>query len=433
MRREFSESELKERIKLNQKRLTEPYYQIESVFEDTAGWPGDKQGRALLAFVSHYKIDGTKIPCMEQMVSFLCEKTNQYGYFGDLAGGAVDEQQLSGHNWYLRGLCEYYEQFQDENVMSILKSTIEHLYYPTKGRYKTYPLTGRDSIGGVSGHVAGTANGWKLSTDICCAFMSIDGLSQYYALTRDIRTKEILDEMITVFAGIDKIKVQAQTHCSLTAARGMLRMYRLAGDTFYLDAARQIFELYLSDGMTYTYQNFNWWGKGDTWTEPCAVVDSLMVATELFELTHEERWRTVAARIAHNGFASIQRANGGAGTDTTVSATTHVLKMSAYEAPFCCTMRLAEGLWYLTEHLPVLYGTYTGMVCKDGNGCYRDGDFVYTELTADMRPFVSDTEIQECDGRKLVPLLKWYQIDDTVLKNLEQRVVFISPIEEKRS
>ncbi|MBO5301189.1 MAG: hypothetical protein J6A81_03125, partial [Peptococcaceae bacterium] len=347
MRREFSEKELKERVKLNQKRLTDSYYQIESVFEDTEGWPGDKQGRALLAFVSHYKIDGTKIPCMEQMISCLNEKTNKDGYFGELASEMLNEQQLSGHSWYLRGLCEYYEQFKDKNILSILKSTVEHLYYPTQGRYKTYPIERGDDVGGVSGHVAKTVNGWKLSTDICCAFMSIDGLSHYYALTHDMRTKEILDEMITVFAGIDKIKVQAQTHCSLSAARGMLRMYRLENDKFYLEAARQIFELYLSNGMTYTNQNFNWWGKGDTWTEPCAVVDSLMVATELFKLTGDERWQTFAACIAHNGFASIQRANGGAGTDTTVSTTTHVLKMSSYEAPFCCTMRLAEGLWYI--------------------------------------------------------------------------------------
>ena len=64
MKKYISEEELKERIDLNFKRLADsPYYQIGEVFAPgNYDWPADKEGRALLAFVSHYKINGKKYP-----------------------------------------------------------------------------------------------------------------------------------------------------------------------------------------------------------------------------------------------------------------------------------------------------------------------------------------------------------------------------------
>ena len=54
-----SQAELNERIRLNRQRLTDgDYYQIGEVFHGTDDWYGDKEGRALLAFISHYKING---------------------------------------------------------------------------------------------------------------------------------------------------------------------------------------------------------------------------------------------------------------------------------------------------------------------------------------------------------------------------------------
>ena len=66
----ISEDELKTRIKLNYNRLAEgDYYSIEKVFaRKDYDWYGDEEGRALLAFVCHYKISGNVIPCMELML-----------------------------------------------------------------------------------------------------------------------------------------------------------------------------------------------------------------------------------------------------------------------------------------------------------------------------------------------------------------------------
>ena len=113
MIKNIDNSELEKRISLNAQRLSNgDYYKIDEVFSPSDyDWYGDKEGRALLAFVSHYEINGTKIPCMEQMMTKLPSMLNSEGYFGPVFGCKIHEQQLSGHSWLLRGLCEYYEQF----------------------------------------------------------------------------------------------------------------------------------------------------------------------------------------------------------------------------------------------------------------------------------------------------------------------------------
>ena len=96
--------------------------------------------------------------------------------------------------------------------------------------------------------------------------------------------------------------------------------------------------------MTLTYENFNWFGREDTWTEPCAIVDSLILATELYKITKNDRYKTLARRIWFNGLQFCHRDNGGAGPNTCVTTSQTILKVSMYEAYFCCTMRYAEGL-----------------------------------------------------------------------------------------
>ncbi len=453
-RHEADLAELSERIALNERRLTEPYYQMPEVFQPPeASWPGDKEGRALLAFVSHYKMTGRINPCMEALLTELPSHTNRYLYFGPEAGEEIFEQQLSGHSWLLRGLCEHYEQFRDEFSLRVLRSVTEHLYLPTSGRYRSYPVN-RDPeelhSGGVSGHSTGTYAHWKLSTDIGCAFMSIDGLSHVYKVTQDERVRALVDEMIRTWCAIDKVALCAQTHCTLTSARGMLRMYQLTGEPHYLTGAKDIFNLYVfGRGMDAAFQNLNWWGRPDTWTEPCAIVDSLMVSGELYRITRKDKYRRCAARIYQNGFASAQRPNGGAGTDSVVFpgapgfAACDTLRLLSYEAPFCCTMRLAEGLWYAKVNRDMLYcetvETRDGkmMVHCDEYGRYMCGDLVLAVPSLAGNP--SDTQavedVSSCgwrlppaavtvDGHALVPLIKYYKLPDRVAVSLQQRLLF---------
>ncbi len=428
MIKHIDESELNTRISLNFKRLSESsYYQIGEVFAPKEyDWPADKEGRALLSFVSHYKISGKKIPCMCEMTEKLPEKLNEKGYLGDIKENIIAEQQLSGHSWLLRGLCEYYEQFNDSGVLKIINGIIKNLFLPAKGLFSTYPIDRSEKDeGGVSGNEIGYLNNWLLSSDIGCAFMSIDGLSHAYKITKDISVKELLDEMIEVYLSIDKVKLRVQTHCTLTAARGMMRMYNLTKEEKYLSGAKEIYDLYIfGGGITYTYQNLNWWGRPDTWTEPCAIVDSLMLSLELYKATNDESFRKTAARIYHNGFSTLQRDNGGAGTDTLVTDESpwDYLKAQMYEAYFCCTMRLAEGLWYINENKSLLYAETNGKVIKNESGIYCDGDIIYSLPDDILLPYAEGTAL--VDGMKLTPIIKYYRVPKEIIEISKQKILF---------
>lgn len=412
MKAYISSEELYERIKLNHKRMSEPFYDIDNVFADiNAKWPGDKEGRALLAFVSLVNAGMEKIPCMELMIKKLPEMLNSKGYLGPIKKEFF-EQQLSGHSWLLRGLCEYYEKYGKAEILEIINGIAENLYLPLSGKICDYPiLRNEENNGGVDGHTAETTDGWLLSTDTCCAFMSIDGLSHVYKITKDERIKTLLDEMTDTFMKIDKREIRAQTHCTLTAARGMVRLYGITGDRKYLEHAQFIFSIYVDYGMTYTYENYNWWGRPETWTEPCAIVDSLMLATELYKITGTAEYRTYAARIFHNGFATLQRCNGGAGTQKIVCETRDILEISGFEAKQCCTMRLAEGLRYIKENRDLLYAETTGEIVMDEKGIYRDGDIIYAQTVGD-------------DEHRLHPLIKYYRLSEEEIMNTRQRIVF---------
>lgn len=413
-RTELSSEELRERIALNQTRLLDAYYQIDEVYQACdAKWPGDKEGRALLAFVNHANMTGFENPCIKPFLEKYPKMVNEKGYLGPIAEGYLFEQQLSGHSWMLRGLCAYHERYHDEESLAYAKDIVKGLFLPTCGKYTTYPVHRDNSTGGVSGSSVGILDGWKISTDIGCAFMSIDGLSHYYALTTEDAVKDLLDEMIGVYSSIDKEKMKAQTHCTLTAARGMLRMYGCLKDTAYLQKAKEIYDLYIKSGMTLTYQNYNWWNRPDSWTEPCAIVDSLILASELYRVTGEESYRRMAARIFHNGLASSQRPNGGAGTDSLVTLSQPFLYQKKPEAYFCCTMRLAEGLQYALEHRELLYAETSGTPTRDEHGRYMDGDILYAKAIR-----------EDGSAGELLPLIKYFRTDTEITDTLRQQIIF---------
>ena len=429
MKAEITDKEIKERIELNYKRLLEPYYQIENVFSPSDyDWYGDKEGRALLSFVSLYKATGNKIPCMEEMLNVIKSKLNEKLYFGPAykEGGYIREEQLSGHSWFLRGLCEHYEQFGDSLSLELIKSVVEGLYVPIKGKFNTYPIHREKTLeGGVSGSSGKYIGQWDLSSDIGCAFMSIDGITHAYKILGDTDVRSLADEMIDTFLSIDIVKLGAQTHCSLTAARGMVRMYLITKEEKYLDGAKKIFDLYVNHGgMTYTYQNLNWWQRPDSWTEPCAIVDSFMVAMELYKITGDENYRFLAARIYHNGLSTSQRSNGGAGTDSLICEGNDNLYLSLQmeEAFFCCSMRLSEGLWYIHENKKLFHAVTEGEVKKNEKGIYCDGDIIYCEPSENLLPYAEN--LIEIDGKKLTPIIKYYKVPMNIAKEAKMRIVF---------
>ncbi|MCQ2425718.1 MAG: glycoside hydrolase family 127 protein [Lachnospiraceae bacterium] len=393
----------------NEKRLLAEEYQIGQIFRPEGyGWPGDWEGRALLAFLCHFEMTGRRNPCLTPFTEQLPARLNENGCLGkprDVSAPA-DEQMLSGHNWLLRGLIRYAELFSDRNAAAMAERIFENLYLPVLDRYEVYPASERKN-GGVSGETVGKADGWLLSGDVGCAYMCLDGVSRYYALSSDPRAKKWFDRAAEIFARTDIEKAGFQTHASLSAARGVLKMYESTGDERYLGTARALFDRYLRCGMTLTYENTNWFGRPDSWTEPCAVVDSLMLAVGLFRSTGEGEYRTLARRILFNGLSFCQRENGGAGPNTCVTVNTPELKIFMYEAPFCCTMRYAEGLLTAKRNAALFSFDPGAKEETDRFGRHFKDDLLIVKNGDRTVPLFSCRDIPEEEAKKLTLKVLW--------------------------
>jgi hypothetical protein len=330
-------------------RLESDIYQPEHVLDpDTSGeWPGDWVGRAILGLTLIARATRRQPRYLDRIVAGLPERLNSMGYLGPVyPRGVMNEQQLSGHGWLLRGLAEYHLSTGDRAALDMLARMVDGLLVPTRGRYAAYPIepAERRPSGGPAGNIVeGTVKGWYLSTDVGCAFIMLDGAVQAMELLDRPDLAALVEEMVERFLQVDLLAIQAQTHATLSALRGILRYYEACGRPELLDAVSRIYGLYRCEAMTENYANYNWFGRPE-WTEPCAVVDSFMLAVGIWKHTGEPQYLEDAHHIYYNALCHEQRPNGGFGCDTCVGATSAFLEVSTYESPWCCTMRGAEGL-----------------------------------------------------------------------------------------
>jgi uncharacterized protein len=345
------EGELRTRAMKNYDRLESDIYTPEKVFPvkqdvNSEGWPGDKEGRTILGLVMEAQATHREPVYLTEIIKMMPSKLNAKGYLGAIQGDTLNEQQLSGHGWFLRGLCEYYLWKKDENVKKYIQNIIQNLVLTTKGYHKNYPSDPskrRKNVGAVGGTSQNVINKWLLSSDIGCDFIFLDGVVQAYGLFPTRELKELVDEMVDSFLKIDLVTIKAQTHATLTGLRALVRYYEITGNSTYLQEAEKRYKLYRELGMTENYENFNWFGRPE-WTEPCAIVDSYMLAVQLWQYTQNPGYLEDAQHIYYNGICHTQRVNGGFGCDNCPGPTDLSLKVKTYEAYWCCTMRGGEGL-----------------------------------------------------------------------------------------
>ncbi len=346
------DGELRERALKNFDRLESEIYTPENVYPEkhhhtSANWAGDKEGRIILGLVMQAQATHREPKYLQELIDLYPTKANSGGYLGAVLGDTIDEQQLSGHGWLLRGLCEYYIWKKDEKVAGYINDIINNLALPTKGFHATYPISPEDrrvKVGEMAGTHQNVIGKWLLSSDVGCDVIFLDGVVQAYELFPNPETKELIDEIIARFMEMDLLKIKAQTHATLTGTRALIRYYNITKDQKYLDKAIENFDLYRSAGMTNNFENFNWFGRPE-WTEPCAIVDSYMAAMQLWEVTQNPEYINDAHLIYYNALGHTQRANGGYGCDNCPTHHgEHSLKVHADEAWWCCTMRGGEGL-----------------------------------------------------------------------------------------
>lgn len=346
------EGELQERIQRNFDRLEEGKYQPKHVFlseEESGSWPGDTEGRTILGLVLDAQASHRTPVYLEQIIKLIPLHLNASGYMGPVYEEKMNEQQLSGNGWMLRGLCEYYEWKKNEQVLAVVRSIVNNLFVKGKGKYSLYPIdpsVRNTKIGTESGFIQMEDENWMLSSDVGCVFIGMEGLIHAYKHVGTPEVKAVIEEMIQRFLEVDLIEIKAQTHASLTACRGLVRYAELTGEKKYLTEAEKRWDLYKKNGMTENHENYNWFGRFDTWTEPCAIVDSYLLSVQLWQHTRNPKYRDEAELIYYNALCHTQRHNGGFGCDNCPGNKIHdvCLKVHIDEAHWCCTMRGAEGL-----------------------------------------------------------------------------------------
>lgn len=343
------DGELSIRLKRNFSRLESDIYQPANVFNAggaSEGWPGDKEGRTILGLVLQAQANHRDARYLEAIIDQLPDHLNEKGYLGPVYKDSAWEQQLSGHGWLLRGLCAYYEWKKDKRVKSMIKGIIHHLAIPTTGYHKDYPINPSErqrDVGAAAGTTLNTIGRWKLSTDIGCDFIFLDGLVHAYQLFPEKALRALIEEMTDRFFQMQLESINAQTHATLTAFRAILRFYHITGDRKYLAEVEKRYLIYRNAATSSNYENFNWFGR-PSWTEPCAIVDSYIVAVQLWQFLNNPLYLEDAHNIYYNALSRTQRSNGGFGLDNCTRQEEPFLKVAADEAYWCCTMRGAEGL-----------------------------------------------------------------------------------------
>ena len=404
--------ELKFRLMQNIDRLKADKYQPANVFlteEQSGGWPGDTEGRTILALVCDAAALHETSPQLQQIIDAVPSHLNSLGYMGPEYGDVLNEQQLSGNGWMLRGLCAYYDMSSDKRALDWIRTISENLFLKGKGLYKDYPIDPSQRVtgqGAESGIIHDVSGRWMLSTDTGCVFIGMDGLIDAYRLVGTPQMKEVIEEMLSRFLEMDLVAIQAQTHASLTACRGLVRYSELTGDRRWIDEALKRWQTYKEYGMTENYENYNWFGRYDTWTEPCAIVDSYILALKLWQHTGDSGFLKDAQLIYYNALCHTQRANGGFGCDSCPGeASGPELTVKTDEAHWCCTMRGAEGL-------------STAAACA----WMRDGDTFYVTT---MRPMSVSTEGLELEAFTDYPFEGLFALDvnkNTLGKNVKVKL-----------
>jgi len=351
------EGELRTRILKNFSRLEEEKYQPNNVFltdRQSGDWPGDTEGRTILGLVLDAQSGHCSPKYLEEIINHIPEHLNNKGYMGKIyPSGIIDEQQLAGNSWMLRGLCEYYAWKKDKRVLEIIKSIVNNLYLPIQTDLENYPMdiSGRSKkVGGAMGQIEEQIGNWKLSSDIGCIFISLDGLTQAYRYVPSRELQNTIESILNLFLRFDFVQIKAQTHATLTSLRGVLRYAQNSSRTNLVSEVEKRWELYKAYGMTENYANYNFFTRYNVATEPCAIVDSYLLVAQLWMTTNNPEYLKQMDLIYYNALSHGQRANGGFGTDILSSPDSTSIRVNLPEAHWCCTMRGGEGLSKVAEY-----------------------------------------------------------------------------------
>ncbi len=183
------EGELLRRSELNFQRLHAEKFRFPTLKTAVPQAPGDSIGRVILALTLLSRVLHKKPEHLDEMISRLPEMLNENGYVSIIPShpaGIFCEQELAGHNALLRGLCEYFTLTGDARIHRVIQSIVTGLIIPSAEALAEYPAVDPDMI--INGEqvalVSLTSGKWRLSTDIACIFLVLDGMTHAYQVVQ---------------------------------------------------------------------------------------------------------------------------------------------------------------------------------------------------------------------------------------------------------
>lgn len=410
------EGDLRGRLIKNFSRLHDPIFRAGMAGLSpccSVGWPGDWEGRAMLALIHGEEALHTKAAYLPELIEWIYSLMNDEGYRSEpndkLNLEDINEQMHSAQNWLMRAFMAYYRQTGDSKYLDDVKTILRNLYLPIKEHLPNYPRTANDRVvasdKAAIGHTTGHFREWRLSSDTGCIFMCFDALGEAWQLIDEepLHTEigELIDALLNEFRHMDYVAAELQTHASLTCMRGLMRVYRVKREKELLDIIEKYFDDFIKHGMTIHYANINNFG-GAGHTEPCGIVDSYMLACQLWEETGKLSYLEMSHKIWWSALMRAQRFNGGFGCEWTGRDGFLRAHERIYEAFWCCTMRGAEGLAYPVHH--ALYegeGTLTLPFYFDFTANLTDGETVSVQSDYPDKGTVCFT-VKKGNGRKTI-------------------------------
>lgn len=334
------------------RRLDRPDYATDAVIAETVvdAWPGDLAGRLLLTLGRRCRAGVGDLTRLTDLFEAMLAATGGHGRFGAVLGEVVDEQQVACHGWVVSGYLQYAAVTGDQRGIEASERVLADLLLPALGRFPTYPRhRAADSAGAASGSADRVEGGWMLSTDTWCVLLALGALVPAF----EVRPRDDLHRAVLMLrdalAEVDLVAEQAQLHATLAAARNFARFAELTGDRGCRDLAERLYAAYAGHGRTLNRATFNWFGRADSWTEPCAIVDSIGTALALWRLTGNARFLGDVELIEHNALAFAQREDGSFGLDSIATRQHPVLTTIHPDARWCCTVRGGLGLVELAD------------------------------------------------------------------------------------
>lgn len=311
-------------------------------------WPGDLAGRLLLSLARHARAG---MPTLERAVALngaMLAALQPQGYFGPELGPVLHEQQVACHGWVVSGLLQHYYVTGDERSRAAALRVVDDLLVPAMSHIASYPRRqsggGDPPTGGASGSATRVLGEWLVSTDTWCVLLGLNGLVPAAIETNREDLRDLISLVTDLLSEVDLTTAGAQLHAVLGASRNLADYAESHSDDRARTVAARLYGSYRAAGRTLNYATYNWFGHPESWTEPCAIVDSLGAAHALHRLTGADGYRRDAVRIARNGLGFAERKDGSFGLDSIATAITPVLRPLVHDAHWCCTMRGAVGL-----------------------------------------------------------------------------------------